>query len=465
MTFTVSLIGRPNVGKSTLFNRLVGKKLAIVDDTPGVTRDRREGMGKIADLKFKLIDTAGLEESFDDSLQGRMRIQTETAIQQSDVCIMMVDGREGIVPMDEHFSIFLRKINKPIILVANKCEKQNSIFGVGEAYGLGLGEVISISAEHGEGMGDLYDALEQYYFEETSEVEFIDTGKEKDDEIVKTRPLQLAIVGRPNAGKSTLVNSCLGEERMLTGAEAGITRDSISSDFEHYSKKIKIFDTAGLRRRGKINEKIERLASADSIRAIKFAQVVILMLDMEQGIEKQDLSIASTVINEGRALVIAANKWDKVKDKEKTLSELKNRIEASLNQVRGVPIVTLSALNGKNIEKLIDTAFNMFDIWNIRIPTSKLNEWLRYKTEQHPPPMASGRRIKVKFISQIKTRPPTFYLNVSLPDEMPESYIRYLTQGMREDFNLKGIPIRILMRKSENPYEHLRNKKAIGQRK
>ena len=465
MTFTVALIGRPNVGKSTLFNRLVGKKLAIVDDTPGVTRDRREGDGKLADLKFKLIDTAGLEEAFDDSLEARMRNQTDEAINMADVCVMMIDGREGLTPLDTHFANFLRRTNKPIVLVANKCEKQKALAGIGEAYGLGLGDVIPISAEHGEGLGELYDALEQYHFESGAEEEFIDSGEEDDDEIVKSRPLQMAIVGRPNAGKSTLVNSCLGVERMLTGAEAGITRDSIASEFTHNDRKIKIVDTAGLRRRGRITEKVEKLSASDSIRAIKFAQVVILMLDMEQGIEKQDLSIANTVIDEGRALIIGANKWDKVENKEATLAELKNRIEISLPQVRGVRIVTLSALNGRNINRLMDEAFNIFETWNVRISTSKLNNWLRYKTEQHPPPMSAGRRIKVKFISQIKTRPPTFYLNVTLPDDMPESYIRYLSQGIREDFDLKGIPIRMLLRKSDNPYEHLRNKKAIGKKK
>ncbi|MGB1361001.1 MAG: ribosome biogenesis GTPase Der [Alphaproteobacteria bacterium] len=464
MTFTVALIGRPNVGKSTLFNRLVGKKLAIVDDTPGVTRDRREAMAKLADLSFKLIDTAGLEEAFDGSLEARMREQTEEAIKQADLALMMIDGREGVVPMDEHFANFLRKQKTPIVLVANKCEKQTALAGIGEAYGLGLGDVIAISAEHGEGLGDLYDALEQYKFEMDGEEEFIDHGEEDDDEIVKSRPLQLAIVGRPNAGKSTLINTYLGEDRMLTGAEAGITRDSIASDFEYDGKKVKLVDTAGLRKQGKINEKLEKLAAADSLRAIKFAQIVILMVDMEKGLEKQDLLIASNVINEGRALVIGANKWDSVKDKEKTLQELRDRVKISLPQVRGVPIITLSALNGKNINVLMDTAFYLFDIWNTRIPTAKLNNWLKYKTEQHPPPLASGRRLKIKYISQIKTRPPTFYLNVSIPEDMPESYIRYLAQGMREDFDLKGIPIRILMRKSTNPYEHLRNKKAISKR-
>ena len=347
--------------------------------------------------------------------------------------------------------------------MVNKCEKQDAVSNIAEAYALGLGQVIAISAEHGEGLGDLYDALKDCK-SQADDVPFVDRGEEADDNIVLSHPLQMAIVGRPNAGKSTLVNGYLRIDRMVTGPEAGITRDSIASDFKIFDHKVRIFDTAGLRRRGRISEKIEKLAAADSVRAIKFAQVVVLLIDMEQGLEKQDLSIAQTVISEGRALVIGANKWDIVKDKEKTLQRIKDRVQTSLPQVRGVPVVTLSALNRHNIKRLMRAVFNAFEIWNVRISTAKLNNWLRYKTEQHPPPLVAGRRLKLRYISQIKTRPPTFYLNVSLPEGMPQNYIRYLAQGLREDFQLWGVPLRLLMRKSENPYGHMRNKKAIGKR-
>ena len=465
MGLTVCLVGRPNVGKSTLFNRLVGKRLAIVDDTPGVTRDRRVGDGKIADLCFTVIDTAGVEQAFDNSLESRMRLQTESAIYHADVALMLIDARAGVTPLDFHFAQFLRKQKTPIIVVANKAEKQHSLASTSEAYALGLGDVVAISAEHGEGMGDLYDALERYDFATQQDADdFIDRGEQQDDKIVLSRPLQMAIVGRPNAGKSTLVNSYLGDERMVTGPEAGITRDSIASDFEIFNRKIRLVDTAGLRKKGRITEKIEKLAAADSIRAIKFAQVVVLLLDMEKGLEKQDLSIAQTVIQEGRALVIGANKWDAVQDTEKMLQDIKHRVETSLSQVRGVPVVTLSAKNGRNTNRLIKTVFAVFDVWNIRIPTAKLNNWLRYKTEHHPPPLVAGRRLKVRYMTQIKTRPPTFYINASLPDGMPQSYVRYLAQGLREDFDLWGVPLRLLLRKSDNPYEHMRNHKAIGKR-
>ena len=465
MALTVTIIGRPNVGKSTLFNRLVGKKLAIVDDTPGVTRDRREGKAKIADLKFNLVDTAGLEESFDKSIEGRMRRQTEVALKDADVAIMVIDAREGVTNLDEHFAQYLRKHQTPIILLANKCEKQAGIAGVAEAYRFGFGAPIPFSAEHGEGIGELYDALKEYEITADETIEtFFDSGDEEDDEEVLKRPLQMAIVGRPNAGKSTLVNAFLGEDRMLTGPEAGITRDSIASDFNFNGRKVKIVDTAGLRRKRSISEKIEKLAAADSFRAIKYAQVVVLMLDMELGIEKQDLSIAGTVIDEGRGLVIVANKWDSVQDKSGTLKILKDRLETSLPQVRGVQIVTASALKGKNLDGIMKCAFSAFDTWNIRITTAKLNNWLAYKTEKHPPPLAHGRRLKVRYMTQIKTRPPTFYLSVSKPDDMPESYLRYLAQGMREDFEMWGVPIRMNMRKNTNPYEHMRNKKATAKK-
>ncbi|WP_169568736.1 ribosome biogenesis GTPase Der [Sneathiella limimaris] len=440
MSFTVAIIGRPNVGKSTLFNRLVGKKLALVDDTPGVTRDRREGDARIGSLKFKVIDTAGLEEAFDDSLEGRMRRQTEAALAEADVVLMLYDARIGVSPLDKHFAGWIRKSSVPVILVANKCEGKEAHGDLSEAYALGLGEPLPISAEHGEGMGELFDLLLPFEKEQVEDIP------------AKERPLHLAIVGRPNAGKSTLVNKLIGEDRLLTGPEAGVTRDSISVEWEFEGQKIKLVDTAGIRRRARVQKKLEKLSVADSLRVIKMAEVVVLVLDADVPFEKQDLTLASHVIDEGRALVIAVNKWDQTKDRNAVLKHIRDKLQISLPQVRGVPVVTLSALTGRGLEKLLPKVLQIYEIWNKRISTAKLNRWLELMLEKHPPPMAKGRRLKVRYMTQVKSRPPTFSLFMSSRGELPESYIRYLINGLREDFDMPAVPIRIYPRTGKNPY-------------
>ena len=460
MTFSVAIIGRPNVGKSTLFNRLVGKRLALVDDTPGVTRDWREGEGRIASLRFRVLDTAGLEDAPDDSLAGRMRRQTEQALRAADVALFLLDARAGVTPMDEHFADLLRKESVPVILVANKCEGKAGEPGLLEAYALGLGDPVPVSAEHGEGMGDLFEALLPHAEEAESrdallagEVEELADGVGPDDEEEEDRgPLQLAIVGRPNVGKSTLINRLLGEERLLTGPEAGITRDSIAVDWSFQGRPVKLVDTAGLRRRARINEKLEKLSGSDTMRAIRFAQVVVVMLDSELMLEKQDLTIARQVVEEGRGLIIAANKWDLVKNPKQTLKALQEKLEITLPQVRGVPVVTISALEGRNLDRLLGTVFDLYDLWRSRISTAKLNDWLNAMTTAHPPPMVAGRRIRLRYATQVKTRPPTFAIWCSRGSELPDSYTRYLVNGLREDFDLEGVPLRVLLRKSENPY-------------
>ena len=480
MTLTVAIIGRPNVGKSTLFNRLIGKRLALVDDSPGVTRDWREGEGRIAGLRFRLFDTAGLEDAAPESLAGRMRKHTERALSRADVALFLLDARAGVTPMDEHFAALLRKGKTPVIVVANKCEGRAGEPGLIEAYSLGMGDPVAVSAEHGEGMGDLFDALLPYAeAAEAREAEEAraagvavpDTSAEEDDaesaagepaagdegeeEDTEPRgPLQLAIVGRPNVGKSTLVNKLLGEERLLTGPEAGITRDAIAIDWEFAGRKIRLVDTAGLRRRARIDEKLEKLSGSDTMRSIRFAQVVVLVLDAESPMEKQDLTIARQVVEEGRALIIAANKWDAVEDRKAALAGLQRKLEESLPQVRGVPLVTISALEGRNLDRLLQTVLHTYDIWRSRVSTGKLNEWLYSATESHPPPMgAGGKRIRLRYATQVKTRPPTFAIWCSRAGELPDSYMRYLTNRLRDDFGLDGVPLRIHLRKGENPYE------------
>ena len=448
MSFTVAIIGRPNVGKSTLFNRLVGKRLAIVDDMPGVTRDRREGEGRIAHLRFTVIDTAGLEEAGDSALEGRMRQQTERALLDADVALLLIDARSGITPIDSHFADWIRRHPTPVVLVANKCEGGAGESGLLDAYSLGLGQPLPVSAEHGEGMGDLNDALAPYAGEEAPQ-EHPSSGDEEDD---SSRPLQLAIVGRPNVGKSTLVNQLLGDDRMLTGPEAGITRDSIAVSWTYRGRQIKLVDTAGMRRKARITQKVEGLSVGETLRAIRFAQVVVLMLDGDAVLEKQDLTIARMVVEEGRALILAVNKWDMIKDKKSVTRQLNDRLQTSLPQVRGIPTVFFSALTGKGVGKLLPAVLEAYEIWNRRISTSALNRWLEDMLERHPPPLASGRRVRLRYITQAKTRPPTFVAFTSRPEALPESYSRFLVNGLREDFDMPGVPIRLHTRKGKNPY-------------
>ncbi|PHS78807.1 MAG: ribosome biogenesis GTPase Der [Rhodospirillaceae bacterium] len=457
MSYTVAIIGRPNVGKSTLFNRLVGKRVAIVDDQPGVTRDRREGQATLSDLSFTVIDTAGLEDVHDNSLESRMRAQTEQAFLEADIALMLIDARDGVTPVDEHFCQWLRRHKTPVIVVANKCEGKAGQSGLLEAYALGMGEPVPLSAEHGEGLVDLYNALQPHVDAAKADADYaktqvVDSGKEADDEAINARPLQLAIVGRPNVGKSTLVNKLLGEERMLTGPEAGITRDSISVPWIHGGREFNLIDTAGLRRRARVNEKVEALSGAETRRAIDFAQVVVLVLDADDMLEKQDLTIARNIIEEGRALILAVNKWDTISNTKEALDKLHDRLQTSLPQVRGIPVVTLSALTGRGLNKMLDAVLDVYEVWNRRIPTAKLNRWLEEILEHHQAPLISGRRSKVRYITQPKTRPPTFALFVSHEKGLPESYVRYLANSLREDFNLWGIPLRMIVRKGTNPF-------------
>src|SRR5215217_133757 len=440
MSLKLAIVGRPNVGKSTLFNRLAGKKLAIVDDQPGVTRDRRFAKGSLGDLELTLIDTAGFEDVTDESLEARMRAQTELAIDEADVVLFLIDAREGITPGDEIFAQLLRLTEKPVILGANKAEGKQGDSGIAEAWSLGFGEPLALSGEHGDGMADLYAAL----------VAREELAGEDDDE--GDRPIQIAIVGRPNAGKSTLVNRLIGEDRMLTGPEAGITRDSISIEWEHEGRKIRLVDTAGLRRKAKVQEKLEKLSTSDSIRAITFAEVVLLVMDATHPFEIQDLQIADLVEREGRCLVFVLAKWDLVEDPAGQLKAFREHAERMLPQVRGAPVVALSAETGFGIGKLMPAILKTYTDWSTKVKTRDLNDWLGMAIQRHPPPSVGGKRIKPKYMAQIKARPPTFVLFSSRAEQMPEQYRRYLVNSLRESFDLPGVPIRVTMKSNKNPY-------------
>jgi len=465
MTFTVAIVGRPNVGKSTLFNRLVGKRVAIVHDMPGVTRDRRSGDATLLGMDFVVIDTAGYEDATDDSVEARMRRQTDQAVEEADVALMLIDARAGVTPLDRHFADLLRKAKTPVILVANKCEGKAGEPGLYEAYGLGLGEPVPLSAEHAEGLSDLFFALKPYAeaagaLNDDEEEEFVEPVIDDEEEAnaaeeakAAARPLQLVIAGRPNVGKSTLVNRLLGEDRMLTGPEAGLTRDAITSEWEHKGRRIRLVDTAGLRKRANIDDPVEKLSVSNTLEAIRMAEVVVLVLDSAAILDKQDLTIARMVIEEGRALVIAINKWDVVDNPDVAMNRLRDRLETSMPQVRGVPCVTMSALAGKGLGKLMDAVIEQHKTWNRRISTAKLNQWLEEVVSHHPPPaLAGGRRLKIRYMTQAKARPPTFIIFASKPDELPEAYSRYLINGLRETFKLPGVPLRLYVRGGKNPY-------------
>lgn len=478
MTVTVAIVGRPNVGKSTLFNRLVGRKIALVDDTPGVTRDRREAEGRIADLRFRILDTAGYEDVKDGSLEDRMRQQTELAIREADVILFMIDARAGVTPLDQRFAQVLRKAGKQVHLVGNKAESSSAEAGLVEAFKLGFGEAIALSAEHGLGLSELYSivsaAIDKAELAQAERVAAeaaasdLDQMPEVDVDITPDmlegegdeatlrwnprRHLNVAIVGRPNAGKSTLVNRMVGEDRVLVGPEAGITRDSILVPWEWEGRTINLVDTAGIRRRSRVTEKLEKLAVGDSLRSIQYAEVVVLLLDATIPFEKQDLALADLVEREGRAMVIALNKWDLIEDKNKALAELREACERLLPQLRGIPLVTLSGLTGKNIDRLMDAIFAIERSWNAHVSTARLNRWLAGMTESHPPPAVSGRRLKLRYMTQAKTRPPSFIVFASRPDALPMSYQRYLVNGLREAFDIAGTPIRLWVRGGKNPY-------------
>jgi GTP-binding protein len=451
MLFTITIVGRPNVGKSTLFNRLAGKRLALVDDQPGLTRDRREAETSIGGRRVRLIDTAGLEAG-EDGLTGRMREQTMAAIDQANLVLFLIDARAGIVGADETFAELVRRSGKPVIVAANKCEGRAAEPGVLEAFALGLGEPARISAEHGRGLSDLVETIEQLYGDAAAPESDTDDEVDGAEHHGLEHPLRIAIVGRPNVGKSMLVNSLLGEERLITGPEAGITRDAIAVELDWEGRSLRLFDTAGLRRKMRMEGKAEELSVGDTLRAIRFAEVVVLVLDAATPFEKQDLQIADLIVEEGRALVVAVNKWDLVREPAKRLNELKETCERLLPQIRGVPLVPISALSGRGLDKLMAAVFTAEELWNRRLPTRALNEWLQAAVEAHPPPAVSGRRLKLRYLTEANARPPTFILFCSRPKALPESYSRYLVNSLRETFDMKGVPIRLHLRKSSNPY-------------
>lgn len=465
----LAIIGRPNVGKSTLFNKISGKRLSIVDNTPGVTRDWRETQASLFGTPLILIDTAGLEEAFDDSIQGRMRQQTEAALKQANAILFVIDGREGVTEADRHFAAFLRKQKKPVILAVNKCENnKKTAAGIGESYALGFGDPIVMSAEHNIGFDDLYEHLTPYFpeevkIEDSSASEYINfdaldeiEGQEdfifeqEDDDPEK--PIKIAIVGRPNVGKSTLLNAIVEDQRVMTGPEAGITRDAITVDWTYEDRDFKLVDTAGLRKKSRIIDNIEKMSAEDSLRAIRLAQIVILVVDANNPFEKQDIQIAEHVLNEGRALVLAVNKWDAVNHRSERLEDIKHRLSTTLAQSKNIEFATISAKNSKNIDKLFYKALKTYEVWNKRVGTGTLNRWLDNMESKNPAPLVSGRHNRLKYITQIKTRPPTFAIWVSRPKELPASYRRYITNGLRRDFDIPSVPIRLLVRASKNPY-------------
>ena len=452
MSFTVAIVGRANVGKSTLFNRLIGRRSALVDDQPGVTRDRREGEARLGDLAFTAIDTAGIEEAAPETLTGRMRAQTETAIAQADAIFFMIDTRAGPTPTDRAFAQVVRKSGKPAILVANKSEGRAGQAGVYEAYGLGLGEPVAVSAEHGEGLSELYDALRAALPEATApaeedEIDADELGAES------ARPIRVAVVGRPNAGKSTLVNRLLGEERLLTGPEAGITRDTIAVGLTWHGRQFLMHDTAGLRRPARIEEKVEQLSVSDALEAIRFAEVVVLLMDAAVAFEDQDLRIADLVEREGRALVIGIAKWDLKERAAGAIGKMRAEADRRLQQIKGVPVVAVSGLTGEGLERLMQAVVDAHAVWNKRVPTNALNRWLEAAVEAHPPPAVSGRRLRLNYMTQPKARPPSFVLFCTRADAVPDAYLRYLANGLRETFDLPGVPIRIMLREKKNPFE------------
>ena len=483
--FTVAIVGRPNVGKSTLFNRLVGRRTALVHDRPGVTRDRRTGRGEIAGLVFTAIDTAGFEDTTADTLEGRMRLQTEKAVADADVALLLVDARAGITPMDEHFAALLRKSKTPVVLVANKCEGRGGREGLYESFRLGLGETVPVSAEHGEGLDGLYHALAPFgpaqIEHDEDDAPFADELIEQEQQDVLSRPLQpapsdegrqtkngselesiesperpfsLTIIGRPNTGKSTLINRLVGDERLLTGPEPGVTRDAISVDWAYKGRSIRLVDTAGVRRRARVTDAVEKLSVGKTFEAVKMAEVVILVLDAAAVLDKQELTLARHVVEEGRALVIALNKWDAVKQKRSALQTLSDKLQTSLTQVRGIPTVTLSAKTGLRVDALMDEVLRIHEVWNTRVPTAALNRWLAAATRGHPPPLSMHkRRVKLRYMTQAKARPPTFVIFSTRPTDLPEAYARYLVNGLRDTFDLDGVPIRLHLRKPKNPYE------------